>query len=98
MSIRDRFDTMSETGKVRVLDALGLEPKPQTTDFILPALGIFGAGLIVGAVVGLMVAPKAGTEIRQDIRHRASDLGHRIQDRSQAIRQRFASEDEEAMG
>lgn len=96
MSFRDRFDAMSDASKTRVLDALGLEPKPATTDFILPALGIFGAGLVVGAIVGLMVAPKPGEELRQDIRHRAEDLGHKIQDKTQAVRQRLRHSDEEA--
>jgi len=96
VSFRDKFDAMSETSKGRVLDALGLESKPATTDFILPALGIFGAGLIVGAIVGLMVAPKPGEELRQDIRTKAGDLSHKIQDGTQGIRQRLHRGDNEA--
>lgn len=45
---------------------------------VLPALAIFGAGLVVGAGLGLLFAPKAGRELRNEIADRATDLSHRI--------------------
>lgn len=57
-----------------VLDRLGLEQKKTTMDVILPALGIFGAGIAVGAALGVLFAPKGGDEIRSDIRHQLDDL------------------------
>ena len=57
-----------------VLDRLGLEPKRSTMDVVLPALGIFGAGIAVGATLGVLFAPKRGEEIRSDIAHRVEDL------------------------
>ncbi|MEM1350626.1 MAG: YtxH domain-containing protein [Myxococcota bacterium] len=41
---------------------------------MLPALSIFSAGLVVGAALGVLFAPKRGEEVRGDIRHRLDDL------------------------
>jgi hypothetical protein len=37
-------------------------------------LGSFGAGLVVGSVLGLLFAPKPGSELRREVRQRAHDL------------------------
>jgi hypothetical protein len=50
-----------------VLSALGLQTRRSTGDYLLPALGIFGVGLLVGAGIGLLFAPKAGYDLRQQI-------------------------------
>lgn len=57
-----------------VLDRLGLEPKRSTMELVLPALGIFGVGIAVGAALGVMFAPKRGDELRNDLKHRISDI------------------------
>ncbi|MBI3180807.1 MAG: YtxH domain-containing protein [Myxococcales bacterium] len=53
-----------------VLALLGLERKRGAADWILPAIGFFGVGMLVGAGLGLMLAPKSGLELREDIRAR----------------------------
>ena len=63
MSYRDT--TMND-----VLAAVGLQRHKAPIDYVLPALGIFGAGLLVGAGVGLMFAPKRGEELRHDMSER----------------------------
>ena len=63
-----------DSGMGNMLDRLGYEPKRTSTDVILPAISIFSAGLVVGAALGVLFAPKRGDEIRGDIRHRLSDL------------------------
>ena len=50
-------------------------------DNILPALVVFGTGMVIGAGVALMVAPKPGRELRQDIGRRAGELGQTVRDR-----------------
>ena len=60
------------------LDAVGLQRAQHAallTSTILPAAGLFGAGLLIGAGLGLLFAPKAGRETREDIgdRFRTSD-------------------------
>lgn len=73
-SMSSTYDRTSQ----RVLDRLGLQHKRDTTDMVLPALGIFGAGLAVGAVLGLLFAPRRGEETRTEIVHRLEDLRERV--------------------
>ncbi|HXN56272.1 MAG TPA: YtxH domain-containing protein [Myxococcales bacterium] len=61
-----------------VLEAVGLQERnPWGT--ALGTLGIFALGALVGAGLGLAFAPKAGTELRNQIgdtvRRKASELG-----------------------
>lgn len=66
MNVRD-------LSKDDILGAIGLETRRTATDYILPALGVFSAGLLVGAGLGLMLAPKSGRELRGDIRERITE-------------------------
>jgi len=50
------------------LGILGLETKHSFTNQLLGTLGTFGIGLLVGAGVALLLAPKAGSELRHDLR------------------------------
>lgn len=60
------------------LAAIGLQPRRTTTDYILPALGLFGVGVLVGAGLGLMFAPKRGADLRQDLGRRVRGVGARL--------------------
>ncbi len=66
MNLRD----VSNLDKNDLLNAIGLETRRTATDYVLPALGVFGAGLLVGAGLGLLFAPKSGKEIRGNLRGR----------------------------
>ncbi len=61
-----------------MLARLGLQTRTTSVDFLLPALGIFGVGILVGAGVALTLAPKSGSEFRHDLRERASKLRERV--------------------
>jgi hypothetical protein len=50
------------------LGLLGLESKHSLTNRFLGTLGTFGIGLLVGAGVALLLAPKPGRELRHDLR------------------------------
>ena len=50
------------------LGILGLETKHTFTNQLLGTLATFGVGLLVGAGVALLLAPKAGSELRHDLR------------------------------
>jgi len=43
----------------------------------LPAAGLLAVGAAVGAGVALLVAPKPGRDLREDIRTKANDLSRR---------------------
>ena len=53
-----------------LLNLIGLETRKDTTDYLLPALGAFTVGVLLGVGVGLMLAPKPGNELRTDLRNR----------------------------
>lgn len=39
-----------------------------------------GVGALIGAAAGLLLAPKAGTETREELSHKFDDLKHRVGD------------------
>jgi hypothetical protein len=53
-----------------LLSLLGLETKPSPGAGLAAALGTFGVGLLVGAGIALVLAPKPGRELRQEVRDR----------------------------
>jgi gas vesicle protein len=53
-----------------LLGLLGLETKSSTGAWLAGTLSTFGIGLLVGAGVALMLAPKPGRELREDLRDR----------------------------
>jgi hypothetical protein len=67
-----------DSGMENLLDRLGLEQKRSTMEVLLPMLGVFGAGIAVGASLGLLFAPKRGDELRDELRHRLDDLRDRM--------------------
>ena len=71
MNLRD----VSNVSKDDLLNAIGLETRRTATDYVLPALGVFGAGLLVGAGLGLLFAPKSGKELRGNLRGHLQERG-----------------------
>ena len=39
-----------------------------------------GVGALIGAAAGLLLAPKPGTETREELSHKFDDLKHRVSD------------------
>ncbi len=52
-----------------LLDALGMQRKG-SGDWVVPAVTALGVGLLVGAGLGLLLAPKPGSALRDDLRER----------------------------
>lgn len=48
------------------------------------AFGVFTVGMVVGAAVSLLLAPKAGVELRNDLAQRVSTLRDDMEQRVQA--------------
>ena len=53
-----------------LLEYLGVETKRTTMDWLVPTVVTFGVGMLVGAGIGLMLAPKSGADLREDLRQR----------------------------
>lgn len=68
MSWRD----LREMDKDDYLGLLGLQTKQSFTRELLGTLGTFGIGLLVGAGVALLLAPKPGRELRGDLRSKVT--------------------------
>lgn len=95
-NVNSSLSNTYDNGLDNVLDRLGYEQKRSNTDVILPALGIFSAGLVVGAALGLLFAPKRGDETRGDLRHRLDDLRQRGTERYDDLRTRRALDGQES--
>lgn len=61
-----------------IAGAVGLSPRSSVTEEVITAFGIFGTGVILGAGLALLFAPKAGHEVRQDIAEKVSALGDHL--------------------
>lgn len=53
-----------------VLNLVGLESKRTMADAVVPTLTAFSVGVLVGVGIGLLLAPKPGSELREDLRNR----------------------------
>jgi hypothetical protein len=53
-----------------ILEMMGLQSRTSTAAWLAGTLGTFGVGLLVGAGLGMLLAPKAGRELRDDLRDR----------------------------
>jgi hypothetical protein len=63
-------DQLRSLGKDDLLNLFGLETRRTGSDYVLPALALLGAGVAIGVGVGLMIAPRSGKELREDITQR----------------------------
>lgn len=88
-NVSKRYDDSVHT----LLDRMGLQQKPSTAESILPMLGIFGAGIAVGAALGVLFAPKRGEVLRSDLRHSIEDLSQKGKMRaSELVERKHADE------
>lgn len=60
----------SGMNKNDVMKTLGIEPQYKDSWFGVAGLSMFGLGLLVGAGVGMLFAPRAGSELRGEIQNR----------------------------
>lgn len=62
-----------------IVRALGLQQRRSSGPDMVPSLALFGAGLLVGAGLALLLAPTSGRELREEITERANDLRERVE-------------------
>jgi hypothetical protein len=67
-----KLSNLKDLDKDDVLAMLGLSSKQSTTGLLTEALAVFGVGVLVGAGVALLVAPKPGRQMREEIHARIS--------------------------
>ena len=66
LSWKDLKKTMKGMDRDDVLHRLGLEEHTPMSDFF-SGLGLFALGVLIGAGLGVMFAPKPGAEIRNQL-------------------------------
>jgi len=55
---------------------------------VLYLLAGIGLGVLIGAVIGLLFAPKSGEELRSDLSQRLHDLSEKVRELSQQVYER----------
>lgn len=78
------FKNLAGMDKDDLLEAMGLESKKTAADYVVPGLLIFGAGVAVGAGIGMLLAPRAGAELRGQL---GEALGRGLEQGKQQIDQ-----------
>ncbi|MHB1845102.1 MAG: YtxH domain-containing protein [Deltaproteobacteria bacterium] len=76
-----KWNNLSNFHKDDLLDALGLAPKRGFSDYFFPAIGLFGAGLLLGTGLGMILAPQSGPELRKNLFEKAREKMPDIVDR-----------------
>ena len=67
--------------KEDIASAVGLEARRSPTGDMLTAFGLFATGMLLGAGLALLFAPKAGDEIRHDIAEKVGEMGDHMRAR-----------------
>jgi hypothetical protein len=68
--------------KKRALEMFGLMSRPSTAGRAFSSAGLLATGMVAGAGLGLAFAPRAGTELRRELKKRLHLDGH---DRPEAV-------------
>jgi hypothetical protein len=66
-----------------LMRALNMMPARSVTEQFVPAIGIFTAGVMLGAGLAMLLAPKTGAEMRQAIGERVNNFREGIGQREQ---------------
>ena len=74
-----------------VLHSLGLERRSSAVGGFVSGLGVFMAGALVGAGVGLLLAPTTGAEMRERARASIDEWRQRLMDFGQNLQAQAAS-------
>ncbi len=74
MNMNKIADSLIENLPTRedVMNAIGLAARRSTSSDLATVIGVFGAGLLIGAGLALLFAPKSGVDLRRDLGERFS--------------------------
>ncbi len=73
MKIEDILEALPS--KEDIASMVGLEARTSATGGLLTAFGVFGTGMLLGAGLALLFAPKTGQETRNDIAEKVDEIG-----------------------
>ena len=72
-----KLQDIKDMTKGDVLSAIGLASKPSTGQWLAGTLSIWALGVVVGAAAALLLAPRSGRELRDDLTDRVKTLRDR---------------------
>jgi hypothetical protein len=81
--LKDKMSSMRGPSAEDILAALGLERRRSSIEILASAGALVAGGMIVGAGLGLLLAPKPGRVLRRELKDKASDLVERIGDKAE---------------
>ena len=70
MTFNDLKHSLHDLDRDQVFATLGMESRRSTLEKATYAMALVGTGVLVGAGLGLMFAPRAGQQLREDLRLR----------------------------
>jgi hypothetical protein len=76
-----KLNDIRNLSKDDVLAALGLQARTSALSSVFGSIGLIGLGMIIGAGAALMMAPKSGRELREDLSTRLNGTTRRVADR-----------------
>lgn len=82
----DILKELRNLDKNDILKALGLETQRNSSEMVLPVLGIFIAGAITGLAAGLLVAPKSGEQLRADMMGTAEEARDQVKQKADSAK------------
>ena len=75
-----------------LLAGLGLQTRRSAAVYIVPAVSMFAVGILAGAGLGLLFAPRNGKEMRREIGTKVNDYTARVKSKLQEIQQKASRE------
>jgi gas vesicle protein len=75
-----KLSDLRNLSKDDLLEMLGLEERHTGTK-VASGIGLFAAGIAVGAGLAMLFAPSSGEQARREVGERASDLGQRLSEK-----------------
>jgi YtxH-like protein len=76
-----KLNDIKNLTKDDVLAALGLQTRDSTLSSVFGSIGLIGLGMVIGAGAALMLAPKSGRELREELNARLNGTTRRVAER-----------------
>ena len=76
-----KLNDIRNLSKDDLLAVLGLQTRSSTASDVFGSIGLIGLGMVIGASAALMMAPKSGRELREDLSTKLNGTTRRVADR-----------------
>jgi gas vesicle protein len=77
-----KLQDIRDLSKEDALAAIGLAIKPSTGQWLAGTLSVWALGVVVGAAAALLLAPRSGQELREDLAERVKTVRDRATSRA----------------